>query len=368
MNERLWPGWLAYSVVTYTFLNLAVIVPPVVESFAVTVGRAGLIGTVLNVALGSAAAWLTFRHLSAKPALVTGFALQAAGNLAVTTAGDHWIYLAWALPTGVGMGMALAGGYRVVVAGHDVGGRTAVITSAVPITALTTPLGGVLVDVGGWQLAHAVMGAYAAAAAVAVALVSVPEPTDDPPAPALVALRRLRLDYIASAIWAVGMSGVLLFVGAQLEDAFGVTPVGVGAVIAGTGVIGFATTYVTSLLDDRRRARLLVPMLVGSGVLALAWVLASQLWLAVVFVELWSITYWAGFAIVQAVIGTDAKENQAGALTFFQTPWSYGLAIGPAIVGALVDRFGFTMVGVAALVSAVAAGLIFVRRQPILSG
>lgn len=368
MTERLWPGWLAYSVVTYTFLNLAVIVPPVVDSFDVTVGRAGLIGTVLNIALGSAAAWLTFRHLAAKPALMGGFALQAVGNLASTTTLDHWVYLGWALPTGVGMGMALAGGYRVVVSGSDVGRRTSIITSAVPVTALTTPLGGVLVDVGGWQLAHAVMGGYAAAALVAVAVVAIPDPGHDPHVPALASLVQLRRDYVASAAWAIGTSGVLLFVGAQLEETFGVGPVGVGGVLAGTGIVGFVTTVVVSRLGDDKRLAILVPTLAASGLLALGWVFSPVLWLAITLVLGWSVTYWAGFALVQAVIGTDAQHDQAGALTFFQTPWSYGLAIGPAIVGFLVDRFGFTMIGIAALLSALVASVLFQRRQPQLTG
>lgn len=362
MSARIWPGWLAYSVVTYAFLNLAVLVPAVVDSFGVTVGRAGLIGTVLNVALAVAAAWLTFRHVAAKPALVLGFGLQALGNVAATTTLEHLVYLAWALPTGVGMGMALAGGYRVVVAGDDVGRRTSLITSAVPVTALTTLLGGAVVDWGGWQLAHGVMGGYAAVAMVAVSLVAVPDPGHDPAVQTTGVLSGLRGPYLASAVWAIGMSGVLLFLGAQLDEVFGVGPVGVGGVVAMTGGLGFATTLLVARLDDRRRADLLVPLLVASGVLVMLYVVAPVLWLAILLVGLWSIAYWAGFAITQAVIAANAGHNQAAALTFFQTPWSLGLAVGPAIVGVLIDRSGFVMIGVVGLSAAVVAGWLFRAR------
>ncbi len=362
MKTRLWPGWLAYSVVTYTFLVLAVIIPPVVDSFGITVGRAGLIGTVLNVALAASAGWLTFRHLSSKPALVVGFALQAVGNGATTLATDHVTYLAWGAVTGFGMGMALAGGYRVAVAGDDVGRRTAIITSAVPVTALTTPLAGVFIDVGGWQLTHAVMAGYALVAAMAVGFVDVPEPGHDPEAPTSKTLLSLWRPYAASAIWAVGTSGVLLFVGAQLEEVFDVDPIGVGAVVAGTGVLGFLSTQMVGRLDGYRRRQALVPILLASGILALLYVTAGSVWLAIVWVELWSIAYWAGFASLQAIIGTEAGSNQAGALTFFQTPWSLGLAIGPTIVGALIDAVDFTMIGWVALAAAlVTSGLLFRR-------
>lgn len=361
MKTRIWPGWLAYSVVTYTFLNLAVIVPPVMESFDVTVGRAGLIGTVLNVALGATAAWLTVRHLAAKPALLAGFALQALGNLSATTTVDHFVYLAWALPTGIGMGMALAGGYRVVVAGDDVGRRTSIITSAVPVTALTTLVGGAVVDWGGWQLAHGVMGGYAALSLVAVGFVAVPEPGHDPVVPTGRVLRGLRIPYLASAMWAIGMSGVLLFLGAQLNGVFGVGSVGVGGVVAMTGVIGFAATLFVSRLDDRRRADALVPLLVASGVLVMAYIASPWLWLAIALIGLWSVTYWAGFAIVQAVIAARAGQDQAAGLTFFQAPWSLGLAIGPAVVGALVDGFGFAMIGLTGLSAALLAAWLFHR-------
>lgn len=362
MKVKVWPGWLAYSVVTYTFLNLAVIVPPVVESFDVTVGRAGLVGTVLNVALGAAAAWLTFRHLPAKPALVVGFALQAAGHAGATSAMEHMAYLAWAIPTGVGMGMALAGGYRVVVAGPDVGRRTSIITSAVPVTALTTLLGGVFVDVGGWQLAHGVMGGYAALGLAAVGLVTVPEPRHEPESPTREVLARLWAGYVAAAVWAIGMSGVLVFLGAQLEEVFDVGPVGTGATVAMTGVIGFVTTLSIARLDDRRRADLLRPILIVSGALVLGYVVMPTLWLAVVMVGVWSVTYWGGFAIVQAVIATEAGSDQAAALTFFQAPWSIGLAVGPAVVGYLVDRSGFTMMGVVGISAGVVAALAFSRQ------
>lgn len=362
MNVRIWPGWLAYSVVTYTFLNLAVLIPPVVDSFEVTIGRAGLIGTVLNIALGVATARLTFRHLSAKPALVTGFGLQALGHLSAATTSDHLVYLAWALPIGVGMGLALAGGYRVVVAGDDVGRRTSLITSAVPVTALTTLMGGVFVDVGGWQLAHRVMGGYAAVALVAVAIVAVPDPGHDPAVPTAGVLRQLRNPYLASAVWAVGMSGVLLFLGAQLDEVFGVGPVGIGGVVAMTGVIGFLTTLAVARLDDRRRASLLVPLLVLSGVFVMLYIASPLLWLAILLVGLWSVTYWAGFAITQAVIAANAGQDQAAALTFFQTPWSLGLAVGPAIVGVLVDRSGFAMIGVVGLSASVLAAWLFRDR------
>ncbi len=361
MRVRIWPGWLAYSVVTYTFLNLPVLVPPIVDGFGVTVGRAGLIGTVLNVALGAAAAWLTFRHMAAKPALVTGFGLQALGNLAATTATDHLVYLAWAIPTGVGMGVALAGGYRVVVAGPDVGRRTSLITSAVPVTALTTLLSGAFVDLGGWELAHGVMGAYAALGLVAVALVAVPDPGRSPALPTAGVVTRLRNRYIASAWWGVGMSGVLLFLGAQLDQVFGVGPVGIGGVVATTGVVGFVMTIGVSRLDDRRRADLLVPVLIASGVLVALYIASPALWMAVAVIGLWSVTYWGGFAMVQAVIAAGAGADQAAALTFFQTPWSLGLAVGPALVGPLVDLYGFAMISVVSLAAALGSAWLFGR-------
>lgn len=177
----------------------------------------------------------------------------------------------------------------------------------------------------------------------------------------MTVLTSLRSSYFASAVWAVGMSGVLLFLGAQLNEVFGVGSVGIGGVVAMTGVLGFGTTLAVSRLDDRRRADLLVPVLVASGLLAMAYIASPSLWLAVFFVGLWSVAYWAGFAIAQAVIAANAGRDQAAALTFFQTPWSFGLALGPAVVGLLVDRSGFVMIGLVGLSAALWSSWLFRR-------
>lgn len=313
------------------------------------------------------------------PLIAAGLVVMAVGSLITAVAPDLAVFV-------IGRGIAGVGGAAIVPTGIAAAAamvpvaRRARAISMVTLgftlsTAIGSPLGTAVAQLGGWRLPLAAVAVLAAASAVVVLLFVRRVPLAPPMTLAQRAsvLRNPRiLSSLGSTVFTIAAFNVAyIYSSTYTVGATG----GSGTLLAGLlllyGLGGAVGNQLSGRLTDRSGNRLVGSALMAVHVVALTiipFVAASYAALAVVFL-IWGVAAFGTGVAVQDRLAEIDPARAAVSISWYATAVYVGIAVAPAIGGAALTGWGAAQVphaaALAVLVAAVLFQLGFVRRRPV---
>lgn len=322
-----------------------------------------------------------FARASRAALMGVGMALIAAGIALSAVAGDLALFTA-------GRVLAAFGGAALMPA------AMAVAPSLVPpeqrgralgvvgfgfilATAIGSPLGTALADLGGWRLALGALAGLAAALAVAVAVLTRGVPTGV--VPGLVArfavLRdvRIGLALMTALLFTAAFNMVYIFSSAVTQGATGGNGTALATLLLVFGAAGVVGNWLGGSLTDRVGARptaIVSLAVVTVSLAALFAVEGSYVGTAVLF-GVWGLATAAALVPIQHRL-VDVDPAVAGvSLSWYSTAMYIGIALAP-VVGASLLPYGAVWLDLAGALAAAAALTVFalgytVRRRAVVA-
>jgi DHA1 family purine base/nucleoside efflux pump-like MFS transporter len=231
-------------------------------------------------------------------------------------------------------------------------------------TAIGSPLGTALADLGGWRLALGTLAGLAAALAVAVALLTRGVPTGVVPglAARFAVLRdvRIGLALMTALLFTAAFNMVYIFSSAVTQGATGGNGTALATLLLVFGVAGVVGNWLGGSLTDRVGARLTAIVSLAVVTVSLAALFAvegSYLGTAVLF-GIWGLATAAALVPIQHRL-VDVDPAVAGvSLSWYSTAMYIGIALAP-VVGASLLPYGAVWLDLAAALAAAGALTVF---------
>lgn len=293
--------------------------------------------------------------------IAAGIALSAiAGDLALFTAGRVLAAFGGAALTPAAMAVA-----PTLVPPEQRGRALGVVGFGfILATAIGSPLGTALADLGGWRLALGTLAGLAAALAVAVALLTRGVPTGVVPglAARFAVLRdvRIGLALMTALLFTAAFNMVYIFSSAVTQGATGGNGTALATLLLVFGVAGVVGNWLGGSLTDRVGARLTAIVSLAVVTVSLAALFAvegSYLGTAVLF-GVWGLATAAALVPIQHRL-VDVDPAVAGvSLSWYSTAMYIGIALAP-VVGASLLPYGAVWLDLAAALAAAAALTVF---------
>lgn len=224
-------------------------------------------------------------------------------------------------------------------------------------TAVGSPLGTALGDVGGWELPLLIVAALALLLAIAVAAFLRDIPLGRPAtfADRLAPLRdgRVLLALVTSVLVVAGFNVVYIFSSAVTEQATGGSGALLAGLLLGYGVAGILGNAITGPLTDRLGSRVSGTAFMAAQaavLLALPLVAQSYLGTALLFV-LWGVTAFGAVVPVQHRLVAIDPATSGLALSWFTTAMYLGIAISPPLGAASTALGGAELIPVAGAIA-----------------
>lgn len=339
---------------------IAGLLPEIATDLAVSTGAAGQLVTVfaLSFALGAPVLGVLFDPLPRRRVLVTGLAVFAAVNLAVTLTASFEILLG--LRILAGLAAAVVSTTALAAAGQGApegaqGRYLAIVTAGLTVALFTgVPLGAWLGGLYGWRSTFVLITVVAvlAAAVLAARMPRLPGSDGGRLGQRLRPLRNTQVLRLVLAAFLSGSGGLMFYsylapVLVRVDGGTGPLPF----VLLLVGVIGVPSAFLGGWLADRyggRSARLLV-----TGGHALALLIAAALVLVhaplpifAVGIGVWALFAWALNPPLQASTIEASPDSPMGAVALNISGLYLGTAVAGALGGLLVDGPGVVWVPV----------------------
>ncbi|ARU86660.1 MFS transporter [Pseudomonas sp. M30-35] len=371
MSYRIFYGWFvvaaAFAVTfvgfgsAYTFSTF---VPSLQNEFSASRGSVSLVFSLaafLYFGLGILSGPLSDRWGS-RVLAVTGMVLVGLGlALAGMARSMTQVYIAYGLGVGLGVGLSyvpvLSTVQRWFVRRRGFASGVAVSGIGVGTLAMP-PLSALLVESIGWRDAYFVLGGLAVIVGAGMALLIVNSPRDmgvapdgdplkiggrsEPPkdfavATAVKSQRFIGL-YIACLLCSFGVFVPFVHLVPYAVD-LGVAPAQAVYLLAMIGLGSTAGRFLLGGFADRygRRFSLLV-MFTGMALAMMIWLIATELWLLVIFALAYGIFYGGWVAVLPALVMDYFGESKVGSLIgILYTSVAFGTLIGPSAAGYAFD-------------------------------
>jgi DHA1 family purine base/nucleoside efflux pump-like MFS transporter len=349
---------------------IAGVLPSIAASLGVSPSAVGYSITwyAVVVAVASPLVSVVFARVPRTSLMAAGLALIAAGTFVAAAAGSIEMFI-------VGRIVAALGGAALVPAATAAApslvapeqrGRALAATGLgfALATAIGSPFGTFLAELGGWRLALAVLAGMATVLTAAVALLV----RGIPNGPALsfgarfavLAHPRILLTLLASLLLVLAFNLVYVFSSSVTHPATGGSEAALAALLLAYGVFGIIGNWLGGRLTDRigGRSTALWGLAIEAAVfLALIAVRGSFVTTLVLF-AVWGLGIYAALVPVQHRLASIDPARAGISLSWYSTAMYVGIALAP-VVGAAALGSGVTTLLLVAAAAAVAALLVF---------
>jgi predicted MFS family arabinose efflux permease len=337
---------------------VAPLLPRLAEVFAAREQTIGLSITAYMLPYGTAT--LVYGPLSdriGRRRIVLASLVAFVGLTAATaTAGSAWSFLMWRLVTGLGasgvvpLALALVGRlYSYNERGKPLGWLFGAMAGGM---AVGSTAGVILEPAVGWRalfVGVAVLGAGVLALLVPHRHLLGETPATAPPArvvmrafASLLSKPRALRTYLYVLVNATFHSGVYSWLGVYFARRYGVGEIGIGLALLGYGVPGFLLGPVIGAAADRWGRRLLVPIGLAVGALAVAALAVSlPIVVAAVMVMILSLGYDMTQPLFAGIVTSLDPERAGQAMGLNVFSLFTGFGVGSAVFGTVATR-GFT--------------------------
>jgi MFS family permease len=271
MRARTWVVTVAAGLVLADASIVTLALPELLRALDTTVeGVAAVIAVYTAVlALSLLPAERVVRRVGAPRVAAAGFALFALASAACATADTLTVLLAARAIQAFAGALGIVAAFELI-AGGTRAGRRHWLGAAVLASAVGPALGGALTQAFDWRSIFVVQIPLAAAGALA-ALRDTPEPAVTPPVKEEAEPRSARvLDALALALVSAALTAVLFGLVLLLIAGWAIEPLAAAATVTVLPLAAIAGARLATASPPRTRA-LVGSLLVGGGVLALAW-------------------------------------------------------------------------------------------------
>lgn len=279
MRARSWVVTVAAGLVLADASIVTLALPELLRELDTTVEGVAAVIAIYTLVLAAAllpAEWFV-RRRGAAPVGTWGFTLFALASVGCAVADSLTVLLVARAAQAIGGAAGLVAAFVLISGGTSLG-RRHWLGAAVLASAVGPALGGALTQAFDWRAIFVVQVPIALAGAIA-ALRDVPEPAITPPVEAVSEPARSRVaDAVALALVSAALTAVLFGLVLLLIAGWAVEPLAAAATVTVLPLAAFAGARVGSAWSPRTRATA-GALLVGGGVLALAWLpSASVAW------------------------------------------------------------------------------------------
>lgn len=357
------------------------VLTPLIPGYADTFGLSKLGSGFLVAAFGAGAlvggipGGIAALHIGPKRTVLLGLGLLAVASLAFAVAGDPWALGLSRFVQGISSTTTWAGAlaWLTVATPRERRGETLGVAFGTAVFgAILGPMFGATAHVVGIRTTFVVVAFVALGLAVAAALNGAPPAEPQRPG----ALRRaFRDESFVGGLWlntlpALLFGTIALLVPLALDDA-GFTAFAIGAVFLGAGVIEAGLNPLVGRLSDRvGRLRPARVALVASVAVTAGLAFASQPAAVAGLVCAASLAFGSFYTPGMALVSDRAEvAGLAQGLAFgvMNSAWALGNLTGPALGGALAERWGdavpYLVGGVLCLLTLLGAQLVVRTRQ-----
>jgi predicted MFS family arabinose efflux permease len=279
MRARTWVVTFAAGLVLADASIVTLALPELLRELDTTVEGVAAVIAVYTLVLAAALlpAERFVRRRGAGPVATWGFALFALASVGCAVADSLTVLLVARGAQAVGGAAGLVAAFVLISGGTELG-RRHWLGAAVLASAVGPALGGALTQAFDWRAIFVVQVPIALAGAVA-AWRDVPEPAVTPPVEALPEPGRARAaDAVALALVSAALTAVLFGLVLLLIAGWAIEPLAAAATVTVLPLAAFAGARIAAARPPRTRA-FAGALLVGGGVLALAWLpSASVAW------------------------------------------------------------------------------------------
>ncbi|HEY0260166.1 MAG TPA: MFS transporter [Lacisediminihabitans sp.] len=349
---------------------IAGVLPAIAASLGVTASAVSFSITwyAVVVAVASPVVSVVFARMPRTRLMAGGLALIAVGTVVAAAAGSLEMFT-------VGRVLAALGGAALVPA------ATAAAPSLVPpeqrgralaatglgftlATAIGSPFGTFLAELGGWRLALGVLAGLAAVLTVVLAVLVRGIPTGPalsfPARFAVLGNSRILLGLLATLLMVIAFNVVYVFSSTVARPATGGDGTLLALLLLAYGAFGILGNWLGGRLTDRiggRWAALAGLVVEAAALLALIPARSSLPATAVLF-AVWGVATYTAIVPVQHRLAAIDPDRAGISLSWYSTAMYVGIALAP-VIGAAVLASGATLLLIIAAAAAVAAAIVF---------
>ncbi|MFI6045468.1 MFS transporter [Nocardia sp. NPDC051321] len=353
-------GWLGVAAVTgatFTAVTSEMLpvglLTPISDTLRVTEGAAGLSLTATGLVAAFSAPLITaaLGRTDRRLVLCVLLAVLTLGNLGAASAPNFGVMIGARVLIGIGIGgvWAIAASMAArLVPEQSIGPATSLVYSGVAVASVIgVPAGTYLGAVAGWRAAFLVAAGLAVVVLVATAalLPRLAVAQAVPLREVLLLTRRpqLRTALVVVAFLVTGHFAAYTYVRPLLEKVTGVGASTVGTLLLVYGIAGVLGNFGSGTAGVRGPRRTLITISIPlAGTVLLIPMLGGSLWLAVVLMVTWGLSYGGVSVTTQNWVFAAAPDAREAASSLNAGVFNAAIALGALVGGRTADAFGVT--------------------------
>ncbi|MFE9575776.1 MFS transporter [Nocardia sp. NPDC006044] len=353
-------GWLGvgavtgatFTVVTSEMLPVGLLTP-ISRALRVSEGAAGLSLTATGLVAALSAPLITgaLGRTDRRLVLCALLAVLTLGNVGAAWSPNVAVMMAARVLVGIGIGgvWAIAASLAArLVPAESIGAATALVYSGVAVASVIgVPAGTYIGALAGWRAAFLVIAALAVVVLIAIAVL-LPRSTVAQSVPLREALGltrepQLRTALLVVAFLVAGHFAAYTYIRPLLEKVTGIGASAIGTLLLVYGIAGVIGNFSSGAAGVRDPRRMLMTITVPlAGTVLLIPVLGGSLWLAVVLMVAWGLSYGGVSVTTQNWAFAAAPDAREAASSLNACVFNAAIALGALAGGRVADAFGVT--------------------------